>query len=84
MVSGSIPDISDRMLAERLKELEQEEIVIRSVIPETPVRVEYALTPRGRALEPAVEALSKWAERWLPADADDDEEQPPARKAAAR
>ena len=66
-IAGSIPDISDRMLAERLKELEQEGLVVRTVIPETPVRVEYSLSDRGRALEPTVRALSAWAEEWIPA-----------------
>jgi DNA-binding HxlR family transcriptional regulator len=64
-----IPDISDRMLSERLRELEQEGIVARIVIPETPVRVEYELTPKGRALEHALAAIGKWAERWIPAEA---------------
>src|SRR5579864_1260479 len=44
----AIPDITDRMLSERLQELEQEQIVERSVVPDTPVRVEYALTRKGR------------------------------------
>src|SRR3977135_4643569 len=46
----AIPEITDRMLTERLQELEQEGIVERTVIPETPVRVEYSLTKKGRAL----------------------------------
>src|SRR4051812_31595065 len=68
-IASSIPDISDRMLAERLKELESEDIVVRTVIPETPVRVEYSLTERGQALEPTIKALGEWAEAWLHADA---------------
>ena len=64
----SIPDISDRMLSERLRELEEEGIVARTVIPETPVRVEYSLTAKGRALEPALGAIGKWAERWSDAE----------------
>jgi DNA-binding HxlR family transcriptional regulator len=63
----AIPDISDRMLSERLRELEQEGVIERSVVPETPVRVEYDLTEKGRALEPVVRAIAKWAERWIPA-----------------
>lgn len=64
-----IPDISDRMLAERLKELEAEEILVRTVIPEPPIGVEYALTDKGRALEAPVAAIGKWAEKWIaPAD----------------
>ena len=60
----AIPDITDRMLSARLRELEQEGIIVRTVIPETPVRVEYSLTPKGRALEPALASIGKWAERW--------------------
>lgn len=68
-IAAGIPDISDRMLAERLKELEAEQVVVRRVIPETPVRVEYSLSERGQALEPAIRALSEWAEEWIPAGA---------------
>src|SRR5437016_7137876 len=60
----AIPDITDRMLSERLQELEQEGIVERTVIPESPVRVEYSLTPKGRALASAVDAISEWAHKW--------------------
>lgn len=61
----AIPEISDKMLSERLKELEQYGLVLRRVIPETPVRVEYSLTEKGKALGPSLEALSSWAETWL-------------------
>ena len=67
---AAIPDISDRMLSERLRELEEEDVIARSVIPETPVRVEYALTAKGRDLETAVTAIGDWAERWIPAEPD--------------
>lgn len=60
----AIPDITDRMLSERLQELESEGILDRTVIPETPVRVEYSLTKKGRALAAAVEAISDWAHKW--------------------
>src|SRR4249919_2448955 len=60
-----IPDITDRMLSERLQELENEGLVVRTVIPQTPVRVEYQLSPKGRALESALSAIGKWAEHWL-------------------
>ena len=62
---NAIPDISDRMLSERLRELEAEGIVARIVVPDTPVRVEYELTEKGRALEHALSAVGKWAERWV-------------------
>jgi DNA-binding MarR family transcriptional regulator len=55
------------MLSERLRELEAEGIVVRAVIPESPVRVEYALTEKGRALESAIVAIAEWAERWVSA-----------------
>ena len=61
----AIPDISDRMLSERLRELETEGIVSRFVVPETPVRVEYELTEKGRALEQSLASLGRWAERWV-------------------
>jgi DNA-binding HxlR family transcriptional regulator len=64
-VRDLIPDISDRLLSERLKELEAEGIVRRRVIEGSPVRTEYALTEKGRALEPSVRALQGWARSWL-------------------
>jgi len=60
----AVPDITDRMLSERLRELEEAEIVVRHVTPEIPVRVEYELTPKGRSLEKAISAISEWATRW--------------------
>lgn len=62
---AAIPEISDRMLSERLRELETEGILARIVVPETPVRVEYELTEKGHALEHALGAVGKWAERWV-------------------
>jgi DNA-binding HxlR family transcriptional regulator len=62
---AAIPDISDRMLSERLRELEAAGIVVRTVLPDPPVRVEYDLTEKGRALKPALVAIGEWAERWV-------------------
>lgn len=64
-ITSAIPGLSDRLLSERLKELEAEGIVERRVYPETPVRIEYVLTEKGRALERAVTAVADWAESWL-------------------
>ena len=69
ILRDAIPDITDRMLSDRLRELEQEGIVVRTVVPEVPIRVEYALTRKGRALGGAIEAITDWAHRWIPADA---------------
>jgi DNA-binding HxlR family transcriptional regulator len=66
---AAVPEISDRMLSERLRVLEQAGIVVRYVSTHPPVRVEYELTAKGRALEPALEAISDWAEAWVPASA---------------
>src|SRR4051794_2765915 len=60
-----VPEISDRLLSERMKELEGVGIVARDVMDEMPVRVEYSLTEKGRALEPAVRSLKVWARSWL-------------------
>jgi DNA-binding HxlR family transcriptional regulator len=61
----AIPGISDRVLTERLRELETEGIVERLVDPGPPVRVSYRLTARGRALEPVMAAVGEWAASWL-------------------
>ncbi|MEX0755464.1 MAG: helix-turn-helix domain-containing protein [Actinomycetota bacterium] len=63
----AVTGISDNLLSERLKELESEGIVARDVTPDTPVRVDYRLTEKGRDLAGAIEALAGWAERWATA-----------------
>lgn len=63
-LSESVPGLHDRLLSERLRELEAEEIVRRRVYPETPVRIEYELTPKGRDLEKVLTEVEKWAHRW--------------------
>ena len=64
-IRALVPEISDRLLSERLKELEVEELLEREVLDEHPVGVEYRLTGKGEALEPAVRALKSWAETWI-------------------
>jgi DNA-binding HxlR family transcriptional regulator len=64
-VAQAIPQLSDRLLSERMKELEARGLVARRVIDGPPVRVEYALTDMGHELEPALAALKHWARRWL-------------------
>jgi DNA-binding HxlR family transcriptional regulator len=66
---AAIPGISDRLLAERLRELESEEIVRRDVRSSSPVRVEYELTCRGHELREPLDALGHWAERWIGGEA---------------
>lgn len=56
---------SDKVISDRLKELEAEGIVLRNVFPETPVRIEYTLTEQGAELRPVIAALETWSERWM-------------------
>ena len=60
-----ISGISDRVLTERLRELEYEGLVERLVDPGPPVRVSYRLTQRGRALEQVIASVDAWAADWL-------------------
>src|SRR5438552_14038689 len=62
---AGIPGISDRVLTERLRELETEGIVERLVDPGPPVRVSYRLTARGRALAPVIASVDAWAADWM-------------------
>jgi DNA-binding HxlR family transcriptional regulator len=64
-IADAVPQLSDRLLSERMKELESRGVVIRRVRPGRPVRVEYELTEMGRELAPAVRELERWARRWL-------------------
>ncbi|MFB6308972.1 MAG: winged helix-turn-helix transcriptional regulator [Haloarculaceae archaeon] len=65
-----VDGISDKVLSESLDDLQEKEIVERTVIDDKPVRVEYSLTKWGRALEPAIRAMEEWGRRYV-GDADD-------------
>ena len=64
-LTATVEGLSDRVLSDRLRELEVEGVVDRIVYPQIPVRVEYKLTEKGLALEPVVEAIHEWAEKWV-------------------
>ncbi|MGH2839228.1 MAG: winged helix-turn-helix transcriptional regulator [Solirubrobacteraceae bacterium] len=64
-IATAVPELSDRLLSERMKELEARGLVERTVQQGRPVRVEYSLTEMGRELAPAVQELRRWARRWL-------------------
>ena len=64
-IADAVPQLSDRLLSERMKELEARGVVRRTVHPGRPQRVEYELTEMGRGLAPAVRELERWAQRWL-------------------
>ena len=68
-VAQAVPELSDRLLSERMKELEARGIVQRTVYAGPPVRVEYSLSEMGRELGPALMQLQEWAQRWLCRDA---------------
>ncbi len=67
-IGQAVPQLSDRMLSERLRELEARGVVLRDVTPGPPVKVGYALTAMGAGLEPALVALKAWAQHWLDED----------------
>jgi DNA-binding HxlR family transcriptional regulator len=67
-IAQAVPELSDRLLSERMKELEARGLVARSVEPGPPVRVTYELTAMGHELQPALDELRSWARQWLAAD----------------
>ena len=66
---SAVPGLSDRLLSERLKELETRGIVERRVTPSTPVRIEYTLTEKGRDLATVVRSVADWADKWAAQEA---------------
>ena len=70
-IGSAVTDLSDRMLSDRLKELEAWGLVERTVHAGPPIRVEYALTRKGRELAPALAELKRWARAWLDAAVSD-------------
>jgi DNA-binding HxlR family transcriptional regulator len=64
-ISGRIPEISDRLLSMRLKELVGEGVLMRCVETTQPISVRYELTAKGRALETAIAAVEAWAHDWV-------------------
>jgi len=57
--------VSGKMLSERLKDLEQQGFVIRNVYPETPVRIEYLLSEKGKSLTPIMNEIENWSQKWI-------------------
>jgi DNA-binding HxlR family transcriptional regulator len=64
-IGNAVPELSDRLLSQRLKDLEDRGIIARLEDPGPPPHSRYALTPMGRELQPAVAALKAWGRRWL-------------------
>ncbi|KRG14356.1 winged helix-turn-helix transcriptional regulator [Lederbergia galactosidilytica] len=57
--------ISGKVLSDRLKDLEHQDIVKREVIPETPVVIEYSLTEKGHSMEPILRTIENWSQNWV-------------------
>ena len=69
-IAAAVPDMTDKLLSQRLKDLETDGLIERQVEPSTPVRIEYRLTEKGTALGNVLLSLNEWALEWinLPAD----------------
>lgn len=65
-IRAAIEGLSDRLLTERLRELEDEGIVQRSVSDARPPIVSYELTAKGQSLEPVIASIKSWGEAWAP------------------
>lgn len=63
-IEEAIPSLSARMLSERCRELEEAGIIRRQVYPEKPVRIEYELTEKGHELDPALDMIQRWSDKW--------------------
>ena len=63
-ISNYVEGLSDRLLSQRLQELEESGIVERRVYDSKPVLVEYALTEKGLDFRQVVEAIQRWADQW--------------------
>ena len=64
-LTATVEGLSDRVLSDRLRELESEGIIERMVYPQIPVRVEYRLTEKGHDLRPVVQSIHEWAQKWI-------------------
>ncbi|MBR3119016.1 MULTISPECIES: winged helix-turn-helix transcriptional regulator [Oceanobacillus] len=62
--------ISGKVLSDRLKDLEKQDIVKREVIPDTPVIIEYSLTEKGRSMEPILRTIESWSQDWFQSESE--------------
>lgn len=65
-IREAVPNLSDTLLSQRLRELEGEGIITREVAPTTPVQITYKLAPKGIALQAAVREIERWSHEWIP------------------
>ncbi|MDQ0090049.1 DNA-binding HxlR family transcriptional regulator [Paenibacillus anaericanus] len=67
-IENSLPNLSGKVLSDRLRELEEEGLLTRTVYPDKPVRIEYSLTEKGYALSSSMNNIQDWATRWIQLD----------------
>ncbi|SDY86612.1 winged helix-turn-helix transcriptional regulator [Halopenitus persicus] len=72
-LSEEVGGITNKMLSQSLKDLEEKELVDREVVSEKPVAVEYSLTERGQSLEPVIDSLEEWGKTYLRPTEDQDQ-----------
>ena len=58
----SLAPITQKMLTQQLREMEQDDLIHREVYPIVPPKVEYSLTPLGKSLKPVIEEMKKWGQ----------------------
>lgn len=63
-IRATLSGVSPKTLTERLRELERDGVITRTVYPEVPLRVEYTLTEKGEALRPVIDAMAAWGANW--------------------
>ncbi len=64
-IESCLSNLSGKVLSDRLKEMENEGIIERTVYPEMPVRIEYSLTSKGNALAPILGEIGNWSTDWI-------------------
>ncbi|WP_335872405.1 winged helix-turn-helix transcriptional regulator [Bacillus sp. 2205SS5-2] len=64
-INDKIPLISEKVLSDRLKELEEKKIINRTVTLEVPIKIQYELTEKGESLRPVLDEVQKWADDWI-------------------
>ncbi|MEW2506468.1 winged helix-turn-helix transcriptional regulator [Amycolatopsis sp. CA-161197] len=66
LIKAAVPGISDTMLTQRLRKLEEDGLLEKRVLTATPLQVEYHLTAKSQDLEPVLDAVVAWSHKWIP------------------
>ncbi|MBJ7440128.1 MAG: helix-turn-helix transcriptional regulator [Sphingopyxis sp.] len=61
-IRRKLPNVTQRMLTNQLRELESDGLIVRTVFPQVPPRVDYALSEQGRTLQPVIQSLKSWGD----------------------